>query len=254
MSIKVNTTWGSSASGYQAPPNKRTKSLHCQANREEGYKTRTQPGRVPLSQISWPPSNRGGQGIVPLHADVVAKNICDQGTSIRRYMYVRLVEVPERQKEAWLKGIQRKLNQNWALSTFQAISHSGKLYATFSCSHFVEAHKLIVECNRRYMDDTGSERLQLRDDDEEGRQFHECFVNAIVYGPEFWADIAASLSLMREDNLDAEVQKEESELDAFGLAHTVVKELIGGYQPHNKSITVSSTVLCTSCAQWAWEA
>ena len=49
--------------------------------------------------------------------------------------------------------------------------------------------------------------------------------------------------------LDAEVQKEESKVDAFGIAHSVVKELIAGYQPHSKSIIISSRVvldkLCT---------
>ena len=254
MAIKVMTRGVSSGSGYQPPPKKKSRTLNCEANRGESYKSSTQPGRVPLSQISWHPSNRGGQGILPMHAHVVAKSICAQGTSIRRYNSVRLVEVPEAEKDAWLKGVERKINLNSQLSRFQAISHSGRMYATLTCSHFVEAHKLIHEGQRHYMDEKDKQRLELRDDDEEGRQIQERGVSAIVYGQDLWADTSAILSIMREDNLDAEVQKEESELDAFGLAHTVVKELIGGYQPHNKSITVSSTVLCTSCAQWAWEA
>ena len=90
----------SSGSGYQPPPKKKSKTLNCEANRGESYKSSTQPGRVSLSQISWHPSTRGGQGILPMHAHVVAKSICDQGTSIRRYISVRLVEVPEPQKEA----------------------------------------------------------------------------------------------------------------------------------------------------------
>ena len=181
----------SSGSGHQPPPIKKSKTLNDEANRGESYKSSTQPGRVSLSQISWHPSNRGGQGILPMHAHVVAKSICDQGTSIRRYNSVRLVEVPEAEKDAWLKGVQRKINLNSQLSRFQAISHSGRMYATLTCSHFVEAHKLIHEGQRHYMDNKEKQRLQLRDDDEEGQQIQERGVNATVYAPELWGDTSA---------------------------------------------------------------
>ena len=65
------------------------------------------------------------------------------------------------------------------------------------------------------MDHTDSERFVLRADDEVGQEIKECRVNAIVYGPDFWADTDTIICLITEDNHDAEVQNEESELEAF---------------------------------------
>lgn len=243
MATKFKTSRKNSSSGYQPPPSKKTKTLQSEADRADSYKSSTQPGRVPLRHICWHPSKRGGQGILALHAHEVAKNICETGTSIRRYKEVRLVEVPEPKKESWLKEVERKIALNASLSRLQAISHSGKMYATLTCSHFVEAQKLILEGKRHYLDNTESLLFQLWDNDDEGKQIQQCGVNAIVYGPKLWDDPAALMALMREDNLDADVQKEESELDAFGLAHTVVKELVADYQAMRIPIKLSTNAV-----------
>ena len=128
--------------GYQ-PPHKKRKLLHSEADRGEQYKLPIQPGRVPLQKICWHPQNRGGQGIMPLHVHDVALNIRQTGTSKRRYGEVLLVQVPEKAKKSWLEGIRRKVAMSPLLSRSQAISHTEPSYATLTCTHFVEAHKVI---------------------------------------------------------------------------------------------------------------
>ena len=132
----------SAATGYE-PPAKKQKLMLKDADRAETHLLKTQPGRVPLHYIAWHPANRGGQGIMPMHAHDVALDVCTNGTSERRCGIVNLVEVPEAEKEKWLEVIARKCSMSPLLSNLKAMSHTGTLYATLRCTHFVEAHKLI---------------------------------------------------------------------------------------------------------------
>ena len=59
---------------------------------------------------------------------------------------------------------------------------------------------------------------------------------ATVYSAALWWDSAAILAIMREDNLDAEVAKGETELDCFGLVNKTVKRLATGYEPQGVTI------------------
>ena len=133
----------------------------------------------------------------------VAYDVCDRGTSKRRYVHVRLVEVPENVMASWLSANKRKATMNPFLANFQAMSHTGPVYAALCCTHFVEAQKLIKEGNRQYMDKSDGQRLQLKDDDEEGRMIQEHGVTARVYSKTLWWDKPAYLGLMREVNLYA---------------------------------------------------
>ena len=103
MPVQSKTSIDSS-SGYQ-PHSKKAKLLHSEADRGEQYLLPNQPGRVPLDSIGWHPQNRGGQGIMPLHVHDIAKEICDTGTSKRRYNQVRLVKVPDEAKAPWLEAV-----------------------------------------------------------------------------------------------------------------------------------------------------
>ena len=100
------------------------------ADRAEQYLAPKQPGRVHLSKISWYHDNRGGQGVLPFHVHDIAKGICTEGTSKRRYGTVRLVEVPEEAIASWLAANQKKAALNPFLADFKAMSHTGPLYAT----------------------------------------------------------------------------------------------------------------------------
>ena len=135
-----------------------------------------------------------------------------------------------------------KTKLNAWLPEFKAISHNGQLYASVTCTHFVSAHQVIKEGGRRYMDEKDELRLQLKDDDAEGRLIHEVGVDAIVYGVELWADIPALLGLMREDNLDADIQRSETELDAFGHVCQLMNDLIEDTGPEGRTLTIDNVM------------
>ena len=115
--------------GYEPPPKKPKVTMIEEADRADKYLSPAQPGRVHPSKIYWHLANRGGQGIMPMHAQDVALGICKSGTSKRRYKSVRLVVVPEGAVPKWLSAIQKKIKMNPFLATFQAMSHTGPLYA-----------------------------------------------------------------------------------------------------------------------------
>ena len=167
---------------------------------------------------------------MPFHAQDVAVDICMKGTSKRRYGCVRLVEVPESSTKSWLSAIQKKIKMDPFLATFQAMSHTGPLYATLNCTHFVGAPQFILEGGRRYKDQPDGLRFQLREDDSEGRLIQSQGVLASVHIAKLWDDSAALLAIMREDNLDDDIAKRETELDAFGHASRVVSDLAVGYE------------------------
>ena len=202
----------STATGKE-PQSKKAKTLLHDGNRASKYSVVNQPGRVPLNKMSWHSLNRGGQQILPFHAHVIAKDICKNGTSARRYVSVALVEVPEAHRESWLAANQKKATLNPLLADFAAMSHTGPLYACLKCTHFVEGHKLILEGNRKFKDLADGSRFKLIHDDEEGRLIQQHGVLATVYSAAMWSDKAAILAIMRKDNLDAEIAEGETDLD-----------------------------------------
>ena len=105
------------------------------------YALANQPGRVHVGKIGFYKRNRGGQGVLPLHTHFIARDICMNTTSKRRYNQVRLVEVPEAAKKAWLALNANKAKMNPLLPEFKAMSHSGPVYATLICTHFISRTK-----------------------------------------------------------------------------------------------------------------
>ena len=85
--------------------------------------------------------------------------------------------------------------------------------------------------------------MQLLENDQEGLLIQEQGVTAIVYGEKLWEDTAALLAIMREDNLDALIAKSETELDAFGTAHSIIKDLVAGYQPEKPIVLTLEQVM-----------
>ena len=102
----------SAGKGYEPPPKKPKVTMIEEADRADKYLSPAQPGRVHPSKIYWHLANRGGQGIMPMHAQDVALGICKSGTSKRRYKSVRLVVVPEGAVPKWLSAIQKKIKRN----------------------------------------------------------------------------------------------------------------------------------------------
>ena len=142
--------------------------MKVDADRADGFIIANQPGRVRLERISWYHDNRGTQGVLPMHAHDIALDISKNGTSRRRYGTVRLIEVPEKFSEGWLKENRKKAASNPLLANFAAMSHRGPYYAALGCTHFVEGQKLCKEGGRRYLEQVNGERLALKDNDTEG--------------------------------------------------------------------------------------
>ena len=147
---------------------------------------------------------------MPLHAHDVAFDICENGTSMRRYQHVKLVEVPEEMVQEWLATNMQKAKLNPQLADFAAMSHTEPYYASLNGTHFAEAHKLIMEGKRRFWDEPEARRFMLNPADEEGRIIQESGVTALVYSAELWGDPAALLALLREDDIKEPWPKWES--------------------------------------------
>ena len=130
-----------------------------------------------------------------------------RGTSSRRYGQVRLVEVPENEKQALLAGNRKKAKQNPFLADFRYISTAGPLYATLRCTHFVEAHKLFKEGARTYHNQPDGQKFILKEDDKEGQMIQSHGVTALVYSQDLWYDTPALLAVMRENNFDTQLAK-----------------------------------------------
>ena len=195
----------SSGSGY-ALQQKKQRMLEVDAEKADSYLVEEQPGRVPLDCIKWHPMNRGGR-IMPMHVHMVAEEIVTNGTSLRRYSPVKLVEVPEDEEKNWLKLIKHKTSLNTLLPTMARFSPTGPYYATLDHSHFCAAQQLIAEGGRRLYDRDDGIRLELSDKDDEGQAIQKVGVVAIVYSKELWKDRAALLAIMREDSLNATIAK-----------------------------------------------
>ena len=140
---------------------------------------------------------------MPLKAHYVAEDICENGTSKRRYKEVKLVEVPEDKVKDWLATNMLANEPHWLplLADFAAMSHTGPYYASLNGTHFVEAHKLIMEGKRRFRDEPEGLRFMLNPADEEGRFIQESGVTALVYSAELWEDHDALLAVLREVKL-----------------------------------------------------
>ena len=190
----------SNTTGYEPQPTEQ--GIFSDADRAATYVSAHQPGRVKLTNISWYRHFRSaGQGLLPGHMHDIAKDICLNGTSKRRYNVVKVVEVPEHATASWLTGNAEISAMNPLMADFQAMSHTtGQLYAALRRVHFVEAHKIILEGGRHYHNDPDGLRFQLRDDDTEGRLIHEQGVEAIVYTSKLWDDLPAIRAILRVDS------------------------------------------------------
>ena len=190
----------SSCNGYE-PQHKKQKMRAAQADKADWYLVKKQPGRLPLDCMKWHPMNRGHSGIMPTHVHDVAHEIVTHGTSLRRYCSVKVVEVPEGDRNEWLKVIKQKTSLNTLLPTMIRFSPTGPYYANLDHTHFCAAQQLIAEGGRKLYDQEDGIRLELKEDDEEGHAIQKMGVVATVYSKELWKDRAALLAIMREGNL-----------------------------------------------------
>ena len=134
---------------------------------------------------------------MPLHAHAIAVDVCGNGTSMRRYVPVRLVQVPEEALPAWRCANKKKAKNNPRLAQF---GDSEMELACLKCTHFCGANKLVAEGNRTHLNIPGGTPLKLLADDMEGKMIRKEGVQALVYSEQLWYDKPALMALMREDN------------------------------------------------------
>ena len=149
--------------GYE-PSYTKQKTCLSEADRAQKHLMRSQPGRVLIEKIHFQPRNRGGQGLLPRHSHNVATDVI-KGTSIQRYDPVRLVNVPAKEKAAWLLAIKRKVKNIPLLA--QKFDPAKLNYAALKCTHSCHSYLLIREGNRTYMNKPGDTKFQLRPGDVE---------------------------------------------------------------------------------------
>ena len=193
--------------GSEPTKAKRAKTTMSEADRASDFQLGSQPGRLVMHLLGFLPDNRGGQGILPMHAHSIACEISDKGTSERRYNPVRVVQVPKSHLAAWRLANKRKKRQNPLLAQ---IGDDQMEFACLQCTHVVGGMKLIAEGNRTNMNQPGSQVLKLRSDDKEGKMIQKLGFQVIVYGEGLWHDKAALMALMREDNANVDVAKPET--------------------------------------------
>ena len=156
--------------------------------------------RVPLSQIGFYPENQK-----PPHMHDIAFGICTHMTSVRPYMNVCLVKVPEKEKEAWRHANYNLYKHNPLLANCDTQDMN---YACLTCTHFVGAQKLIAEGNRTYMNTKDGRRLELVKGDEEGKAIQAYGVKAVIYSEDLWYDDAARRALVADNaNQEAVVER-----------------------------------------------
>ena len=120
------------------------------------------------------------------------------------------------------------------------MSHTDTVFATLNCTHFCSAQQVIYEGGRRFNDLPDGMALTLRADDEEGKIIQEQGPMCVVYESELLDDIRALLAIMQEDNMDAAIQKGETEFDAFGLANLTVNDMTENDEANSKKSALTT--------------
>ena len=93
-----------------------------------------------------------------------------------------------------------------------------------SKTHMVHAHKLVKEGNRTLYNQPEA-AISLRTDDVEGHEIQAQGPVCVIYYSSLWSDHAAMLALSATDNLNADVQWGEDEMQAYGRVHQITHTL-----------------------------
>ena len=92
----------------------------------------------------------------------------------------------------------------------------------------------------------------MKENDVEGRRIQTNGVEAIVYTEKLWWDKKAQLALMRLDNLNADIQKGWTQLDAFGHVCQQVSDLIKEFGPDDGDPTISTDDVMRQIAEMGY--
>ena len=180
--------------------------------------------RVPLDQIGFWPNNRGGLGIAPFHSHEIAWGILSEKTKLTRYAHVDIVEIPESLTRKFHEVNRAKCEADDLMPRY-----SKKIkYVCASKTHFVHAQKLCQDGasgSKRCLFNQGEVPIEWLADDGEGRAIITDGPLCAVFASDLLNDTAAMEALASDDNLNASVQMQEDEMQAFGRAHELVCRL-----------------------------
>ena len=177
--------------------------------------------RIKLDLLWFLPSNRGGLGVMPLHTHEVARDILLHKVSLKRYQNVEVVKLTPAMQAIVLKANQRLCDSNPLLPTCGKNIQFGILTKT----HFTFATKLALDGGRTLFDD-GHMAIKFQTGDEEGQFILQDGPLCVVYEADLLEDAEAMGAVMTEDNLNADVQHGEEEIQAFGRVGLIYEHVV----------------------------
>ena len=179
--------------------------------------------RVGLNKIGFWQLNRGGQGVDGHHVHEVAFDIISNSTKYSRYLEVALMKIPAEKLEE-VRQYNRQLSED---DHFLPQCGSNIQFVCLTKTHFCHAHMLVREkCRTVY--NQGTLKIAYRPDDSEGPKIIEEGPICAIYGQKLWDDPEAAKALASDDNLNANVQMGEDELQAFGRVCRIIQDVGDG--------------------------
>ena len=153
--------------------------------------------RVPLDKIGFWPGNRDSTGINGRLLMQIAEDIVTNGTSLRRYYCVDLVEIPAAKLDLFLRFNKTLCDR----ATCAPLFNPDMEYVLLTKTHFTFAHMLIRDGGRTLYNFPAMQEIKLLPGDREGRRIQEQGIQASIFDSElFWHD-EAMWSYAKQDNL-----------------------------------------------------
>jgi len=206
--------------------------------------TYRKPGqqRVLVKEIGFWPNNRGTLGISSRHVHEVAWDCLANKTKLQRYGQVDLVQIPPEMRESFLTANEEKCNSDELMPRFSP----DMKYVCASKTHFTHAQKLAHDsmrlAPRTLFNKHDDLVIKWQDTDVEGLEILNSGVMAVIYGAELLRDNDAMCALASGDNLNANVQMGEDEMQAFGRVHALVEKLPPSEERQDSTTCINSII------------
>ena len=168
--------------------------------------------RVHLDKITFWPFNRGSSGIISHHIHEVAFDCVTNKVSRRRYNHVDIVEIPDGKLKEIKDACRERSQQDSLMPKF---SENIK-YVCLTKTHFTHAQKLALDGNRCLFNENPPINIRWTPEDVEGATILAEGPVCQIYSSSLFDDQEAMEAMGSEDNLNANVQMGEDEMQAFG--------------------------------------
>ena len=190
-------------------------------DRAEKHRCKCGVIRVRVGRMGFLPNNRGGMGMSSYHAHEVAADRMNNGTSENRYGAVKLVRLNPYWKAIVHAENQKKCEGDPLMPSYSPDIEFGLLKLT----HFSFSEKLFQDGNHFLFGHSGGRKIKKRSDDTEGQEMAREGPLCIIYEEGLLDDPVAMESLMREDNMNSDVQLPEDVMSAYGTIDHVISSL-----------------------------